>query len=59
MNYLDKIKAFGKITVTGICRDLHINRENLLNGRAKKENAELVYKELVKRLEDILTNDID
>ena len=53
MNYLDKIKAFSKITISEICKDLKINRSNLLNGKSTKENEKKVYDEIIKRYEKI------
>lgn len=47
---LEYIKNFGKITISKICRDLKIDRGNLLNGRTSKENVLLVKEELKKRL---------
>jgi len=52
MNYLDKIKALSKISITKICKELKVNRSNLLNGRTTKENEKKVYDALVSKYED-------
>ena len=51
--YLDKIKKISKITVTQICKELKINRSNLLNGNSTKENEKKVYEEIIKRIKEI------
>lgn len=50
--YLDKIKALSKITITEICKDLKVDRSNLLKGKSKK-NERKVYEEIIKRYEEI------
>lgn len=52
-NDLEFIKKFSKITITSICKDLKINRSNLLNGRTSKENTLKVKKEIIKRLKEL------
>lgn len=47
---LQYIKDFSKITISQICRDLNIDRGNLMNGRASEKNIKLVKEELEKRL---------
>lgn len=51
--YLNRIKEFNKITVTQICRDLKIDRVNLVSGRCKESKEKAVYEELEKRLKEI------
>ena len=51
--YLDKIKQISKINITQICKDLRINRSNLLNGRSSKENEKKVYEEIISKYEEI------
>lgn len=53
MDYLKKIKLFSKISVSGICKELGINRENLLNGRSSKDNEKKVYEYLLKKIKEI------
>ena len=50
---LQFIKNFTQITVSQICRDLKIDRGNLLNGRASEDNTRLVKEEILKRLADL------
>ena len=44
------IKDFSKITISQVCRDLKVDRGNLLNGRASANTTKLVRDELKKRL---------
>lgn len=53
MNYLSKIKALSKISITQICRELKINRSNLLNGRTTKENEKKVYEAIISKYESL------
>lgn len=50
---LKYIKDFSKITVSSICRDLGINRQNLLNGRASTKNTKKVRKKIEEKLKHI------
>ena len=54
MNYLEKIKQLNKITLTGICKELNINRSNLLNGRTTKENEKRVYEKMIEEIKKIM-----
>ena len=54
MNYLEKIKQFGKINITAICRELNINRSNLYHGRTTEENIKKVYDRIVQKYKDII-----
>jgi len=51
--YLDKIKSINKITLTKICKELNINRSNLLNGKSTEENEKKVYYQLLQEIEKI------
>ena len=54
MNYLEKIKQFGKININTICKELNINRSNLYNGRTTKENEKKAYEKLVEEIKKII-----
>ena len=54
MDYLDKIKKISKINISNICRELKINRSNLLNGRTTKDNEKKVYDAIIKKYESII-----
>ena len=47
---LQFIKDFSKINVSQICRDLKVDRGNVLNGKASAETTNKVRKEIEKRL---------
>ena len=49
--YLDKIKKLSKISITKICKELKIDRANLLNGKSTKENEKKVYYKLIEEYE--------
>lgn len=48
--YLYYILQFSKISISSICKELNINRENILNGKASEETTKKLYDELRKRL---------
>lgn len=50
---LEYIKNFSAIKITDICRKLKVNRQNVLNGRASKDNIKLVRKEIEKEIDKI------
>ena len=52
-NYLDKIKMLSKISISQICKELKINRSNLLNGKSTKENEKKVYDAIILKYESI------
>lgn len=52
--YLKFIKQFSKINITQICKDLNINRSNILNGSASEETTRLLYDEIKKELIELL-----
>lgn len=54
MDYLEKIKQFGKININAICKDLKINRSNLYNGKTTKENEKKVYEKLVEKVKKVI-----
>ena len=54
MDYLDKIKRLSKITITSICKELHIDRQNLLNGRTTEENEKRVYDKIIEKYKEII-----
>ena len=48
--YLRFIFSFSKISISSICKELNINRSNILNGKASEETIKKLYDELKKRL---------
>lgn len=46
MDDINFIKSFSKITISGICRKYNIDRTNLMNNRAKKENFKIIREEI-------------
>lgn len=50
MNDLEYIKKFSKITITGICKKVKINRVNLLTNRSTEKNAKIVREEIESEL---------
>lgn len=53
MDYLDKIKQFSKISIAQICRELKIDRSNLLSGRSSLANEKKVYDAIISKYESI------
>ena len=53
MDYLEKIKQLSKVSITQICKELKINRSNLLNGRSTAENEKKVYDAIISKYETI------
>lgn len=51
---LDFIRKFSKITVSSICNDLGIDRSNLYRNITSERNIDLVYKEIIRRTNEIL-----
>ena len=47
------IREFSKINISRICRELNVNRPNILNGRASKEAIHNVKEEILKKIEKI------
>lgn len=50
---LKYIKDFSKITVSGVCKELNINRANVLNGRASSEGVAAVKKRIKDKLNEL------
>ena len=50
---LEFIKSFSKINVTQICRELNIDRPNLMKGKASSETTRKVREEIEKRLDEL------
>lgn len=50
---LEYIKKFTQITITSICKDLKIDRTNLIKGNASAETTRKVKEELKKRLDEL------
>lgn len=48
--YLDFINSFSKISISSICKELKIDRQNILNGKASEETTKKLYDELISRL---------
>lgn len=53
MNYLEKIKQFSKISIAQVCRELKIDRSNLLKGKTTSANEKKVYDAIVSKYESI------
>lgn len=51
--YLKFIKDFSKISISSICKDLNINRENILKGKASEQTTKKLYDELKNQLSKI------
>lgn len=50
---LEYIKKFTKITITSICKDLKVDRTNLIKGNASAETTKKVKEELKKRIKEL------
>ena len=46
MDNLEYIKKFSKISISGICRKLKIDRSNLMNNKTTKNNIKNVREEI-------------
>lgn len=55
--YLTFILSFSKISISSICKELNINRSNILNGKASEETIKLLYDKIKQRLEEISFDD--
>lgn len=51
--YLTFILNFSKISISSICKELKIDRQNILNGKASEETTKKLYDELISRLEKL------
>lgn len=47
------IKAFSKITIANVCKDLKIDKSNLWAGRTSDNNISKVKNEIQKRLREL------
>lgn len=54
----DWIRGFSKISISAICKELKINKGNVLMGTASDKNISLVRKTIEERLRD-LDNDVE
>lgn len=48
--YLQYIKDFSKISISNLCKELGINRENILKGKASEETTKKLYDEIKRQL---------
>lgn len=46
MKDIDYIKNFSKITISGICRKLKVDRSSVLNNKAKEDKIKKVREEI-------------
>ena len=53
-NYLKFIKQFSNINISKICKNLGINRSNILNGKSSETTTRLLYDEIKKELNELL-----
>jgi hypothetical protein len=44
------IKGFSKISISGICKKVNVNRSNLLNGTAGDDREKIVKEEIEREL---------
>ena len=51
---LDFIRKFSKITVSSICTELGIDRSNLYRNISSSYNVDLVFREIIKKIQEIL-----
>ena len=52
--YLQFIKQFSNINISKLCKQLGINRSNILNGRSSEETTRLLYEEIIKQIDELL-----
>lgn len=52
-DYLEYIKGFSKISISSICRELKIDRSNLLRGFSSKCNEKRVYDKIQEKLKEL------
>lgn len=57
MDDLQYIKDFSKISVSKICEEHNINRQNLLNNISTKRNAQIVKNAIEKKVFSLYVND--
>lgn len=51
--YISYIKSFSQINISKLCRELGINRENILKGRASEETTKKLYDKIKEELAKI------
>lgn len=51
------IRNFSKITITGICKKLNIERQNIILGTASEEKIERVKEEIQKEIAKLYLED--
>ena len=52
--YIQFIKQHSKINITQLCKELGIDKSNVLNGRSSEKTTRLLYDTLRKRLKELL-----
>lgn len=56
MEDLNYIKNFSKISISKICEEKNINRQNLLNNNSSKKNAKIVRNEIENKIFSLYVN---
>ena len=51
------IRNFSKITITGICKKLNVERQNIIVGTASEEKIERVKEEIQKEIAKLYLED--
>lgn len=51
---LQFIKNYSKISISSICKQLNVDRSNLLKNRSSAEKIALVKNEIIKQIEEII-----
>lgn len=51
--YLDYIKTFSRINISSLCRELGINRENILKNKASEDTTKKLYDAIKERLANL------
>lgn len=49
------IRGFSSTSVNNICKELNIDRSNLINNKLKEETVQIVYDKLVLELTDLIS----
>lgn len=49
------IRGFSSTSVNNICKELNIDRSNLINNKLKEETVQIVYDRLVLELTDLIS----
>ena len=50
---LKYIKNFSKISISSVCKELKINRQNLLNGLSSDKNTRLVKEKIKEKIKEL------